>query len=53
MQGKRCAAILAFMALLAIAEKKGAAKRVESPSKPLEPQIGGAQQETRTGKCQG
>ena len=37
----------------AIAEKKGATKRVESPSKPLEPQIGGAQQETRSGKCHG
>ncbi len=37
----------------AIAERRGAAKRVETPSRPLEPQLGGPQQDTNQGKCQG
>jgi len=37
----------------AIAEKKGAAKKVENESKPLVGQLGhGLQQETKAGKCQ-
>jgi len=35
----------------AIAEKRGAAKRVETPSRPFEPQLSGPQQGTEAGKC--
>ncbi len=37
----------------AIAEKRGAAKKVEKPQKSLEPQIGSPQQDIKAGKCQG
>ena len=37
----------------AIAEKRGVAKKTETVSRPLEPQIGAPPQDTRAGKCHG
>jgi hypothetical protein len=37
----------------AIAEQRGVAKKTETASRLLEPQIGGPSQDTKAGKCQG